>query len=133
MILYRTSLFILTLSVLIISSCTKPVLIGSDFLDDEKASLNFSENFDLEFFTEETDSVIVHAGNNITRQLITYLLGNIDEPVSVFGKYSAEIYAQPVLPSLATALMGATLDSVVLQLRYDTLGNYGAFTESVTI
>src|SRR5688572_12654650 len=130
MTLYRTSLLILILSVLIISSCTKPVLIGSDFLDDEKANLDFVENFDLEFFTEETDSVIVHAGNNITLQLITYLLGNIDE--DVFGKYSAEIYAQPVLPTLATALKDATLDSVVLQLRYDTLGNYGVLSEEVT-
>ncbi|HUR30337.1 MAG TPA: DUF4270 family protein [Saprospiraceae bacterium] len=131
MTFYRSSLFILTLLVLIISSCTKPVLIGSDFLDDEKASLNFVENFDLNFYTEKTDSVIVHSGNNTTLQLVTYLLGNIDEPV--FGKYSAEIYAQPVLPTVATRLMGATLDSVVLQLRYDTLGNYGSLTEPVTI
>lgn len=108
------------------------MLIGSDFLDDEKASLNFAENFELEFFTEETDSVIVHAGNNITRQLITYLLGNIEIDPD-FGKYSAEIYAQPVLPSPVLALKGATLDSVVLQLRYDTLGNYGVLTEQVTI
>ncbi len=130
MVLYRRFLFILTVSVLVAASCTKPVLIGSDFLQDEKASLKFKDDFDLTFYTEKTDSVIVHS-DNVSRQLFTYLLGNVDEPI--FGHYSAEIFAQPILPSTAQILQGATVDSVVLQLRYDTSGTYGSILDPVTV
>ncbi len=131
MVLYRRFLFILTVCVLVAASCTKPVLIGSDFLEDEKASLKVEDNFELSFFTEKTDSVIVHS-KNVSRQLFRYLVGNIDEPV--FGKYSAEIYAQPVLPgTTALELFNSSFDSVVLLLRYDTLGSYGEMNEPVTL
>lgn len=130
MVLYSRLFIILTLSVLIAASCTKPVLIGSDFLEDEKASLKFEDSFDLSFFTEKTDSVIVHS-DNVSLQLITYLCGNVVDPI--LGRYTAEIFAQPILPTVATDLRLASLDSVVLQLRYDTLGNYGTLSEPVTI
>ena len=127
---YRRSLFVLTVFVLVAASCTKPVLIGSDFLQDEKDSLKFKDNFDLSFFTERTDSVLVHS-ENVTRQLYTYILGNINDPI--FGRYSTEIFAQPILSAVGTQLHHATLDSAVLQLRYDTLGLYGSLNEPVTI
>ncbi|MGB3078982.1 MAG: DUF4270 family protein [Saprospiraceae bacterium] len=130
MALYKRLLFVLTLLVLVLASCTKPVLIGSDFLEDEKASLKFKDDFSLSFFTEKTDSVLVH-GADVTSQLYTYLLGELDDPF--FGKAIAEIYAQPILPTVGTELLGATLDSVVLELRYDTLGNYGTIAAPVTI
>ncbi len=130
MALYRRLLFVLTLFILVLASCTKPVLIGSDFLEDEKANLKFKDDFTLSFFTEKTDSVIVHS-NNVSRQLITYLCGELTDPI--FGRSIAEIYAQPILPAVATELIGSTLDSVVLELRYDTLGNYGSLNEPVTI
>lgn len=126
----KGSLFFFLSALLIVGSCTKPVLIGSELLDDEKSDLAFSDSFDLTFYTEPTDSVLVHS-DNVSLQLSTYLLGQIEEPI--FGKYSAEIYAQPVLAIHATPLIGATLDSVVLQLRYDTLGLYGAYNEPVTV
>lgn len=128
--LYRRFFFVLTVVVLAVASCTKPILIGSDFLEDEKSSLKFSDTLDLSFFTEKTDSIIVHS-NNLTNQLTTYLVGNIVEPV--FGKYTAEIFAQPILPTVASELKGSILDSVILQLRYDTLGNYGSLTDPVTL
>ena len=104
---------LLALFILYTFSCTKPVLLGSDFLEEEKANLQFQDNFLLTFFTEKTDSVIVHS-DNVSKQLTTYLCGNVQDPI--FGRYTAEIYAQPILPSIATVLKGATLDSVVLQL-----------------
>lgn len=130
MALYKRLFFVLTLLVLILASCTKPVLIGSDFLEDEKASLKYKDDFSLSFFTEKTDSVIVHSAD-VTSQLYTYLLGELNDPF--FGKATAEIYAQPILPTVGTVLLGATLDSVVLELTYDTLGNYGSLTDPVTI
>jgi hypothetical protein len=112
-------------------SCTKPALIGSDFLEDEKASLQFKDDFMLTFYTEKTDSLVVHSGSNVSKQLFIYTCGSVQDPI--FGHYSSEIYAQPLLPGIATALIGSTLDSVVLQLRYDSLGFYGTRNEPVTI
>lgn len=123
MVLFGRIFFMLSVVILMAAACTKPVLIGSDFLDDEKAGLSYEDDFDLSFFTKKTDSVLVHAGNNVSLQLITYLLGQVDDPV--FGKYSAEIFTQPVIAQQATALQGAILDSIVLSLKYDTLGTYG--------
>jgi len=130
MALYRRLLYVLTLFILVLASCTRPVLIGSDFLEDEKASLNFADDFALSFFTEKTDSVLVHS-ENVSGQLMTYLCGELTDPI--FGKSRAEIYAQPILPTIATELIGSTFDSVVLELRYDTLGNYGSLNDPVTI
>ena len=130
MTIHRRLFFILGLFILYTFSCTKPVLLGSDFLEEEKANLKFKNDFQLTCLTEKTDSVIVHS-DNVSKQLVTYLCGNIQEPI--FGRYSADIYAQPILPSIATVLKGATLDSVVLQLRYDTFGTYGTITDPVTL
>ncbi len=126
MALIRSSLFLFL--VLLIASCTKPVLIGSDFLEDEKASLNFKDDLLLTFHTQKTDSIPVHSPNT---QLITYLLGNLDDPI--FGRSSASIYAQPGLSTITTNLIGSTIDSAFLDLRYDTLGTYGTTNESVTV
>ena len=130
MTMYSRILTVLAGLIFIAFSCTKPALIGSDFLEDEKASLMFRDSFDLSFYTEATDSVIVHS-SNVTKQLSTYLCGSVQDPV--FGTYTASIYAQPLLPGVATTLKGSTLDSVVLQLRYDTFGLYGRLDEPVTL
>ena len=130
MALFSRPLFVLTFFVLVVASCTKPLLIGSDFLEDEKASLDYKDDFGLTFFTKKTDSVIVHS-LDVSRQLYTYLCGELNDPV--FGKSIAEIYAQPILPTVATDLKDGTLDSVLLELRYDTLGSYGDLTTPVTI
>ncbi|MEO6133450.1 MAG: hypothetical protein ABIQ02_16540, partial [Saprospiraceae bacterium] len=104
----RRLLFVLTLFVLVVAACTKPVLIGSDFLEDEKASLHFKDDFPLTFFTQKSDSIIVHS-KNVSLQLFTYLLGELNDPF--FGKAISEIYAQPLLPTVGTELIGGTLDS----------------------
>ncbi|HJW29257.1 MAG TPA: DUF4270 family protein [Saprospiraceae bacterium] len=126
----RLFFFILILSAFVFS-CTQPVTIGSDFLGDEKNGLKFEDHFGLTFHTEKADSIVTHNGDNASYQLSTYLCGNIVEPV--FGRSTAELYVQPLLPTVGTDLIGATIDSVVLQLRYDTLGNYGDLTGPVTL
>ena len=130
MTIHSRFFILLAVFILYTFSCTKPALIGSDFLEDEKALLQFKDSFDLTLYTVKTDSVIVHS-DNTSRQLNTYLIGEVHDPI--FGKYTAEIYAQPLLPGIATALKGSTLDSVVLTLRYDTLGTYGTIQDPVTI
>lgn len=113
------------------AACTRSVQLGADFLDDEKSLLQYSEAFALDLHTEKTDSILVHS-DNVSLQLPFYLLGQVEDPV--FGRYTAELFAQPVLPTVATELIGATLDSVVLALRYDTIGLYGDWgNEPVTL
>ncbi|MEO6130828.1 MAG: DUF4270 family protein, partial [Saprospiraceae bacterium] len=41
--------------------------------------------------------------------------------------------AQPLLPTVGTELIDGALDSIVLELKYDTLGSYGSLSEPVTI
>ena len=122
--------FFLCLLVGLTWSCTQAVTIGSDFLDDQQDDLVYSDAFTLTFNTEKTDSVITYSPN-VSYQLITYLLGNIQE--EIFGLATSEIYTQPQLPIQGTDLIGSFLDSVVLQLRYDTLGSYGDLTAPVTL
>lgn len=112
-------------------SCTKPVTLGSDFLEDEKSDLRFKDDFPLTFHTEKTDSVLTHSGFDLSQQLSTFLCGHVNDPV--FGTYAAEIYAQPIIATVATILKGATLDSVILQLRYDTNGTYSQINTPVTL
>jgi hypothetical protein len=123
-------LFYLCLLVGLTWSCTQAVTIGSDFLDDQKSDLLFADNFKLHFQTLKTDSVITYSPN-ISYQTITYLLGELHDPV--FGPSIAEIYCTPQLATPGTDLIGSTLDSVVLQLKYDTLGLYGDMTDQVTL
>jgi hypothetical protein len=123
-------LFFLCLLLGLTWSCTQAVTIGSDFLDDQKNDLLFADNFTLTFNTEKTDSVVTYSPN-VSYQLITYLVGNLQDPV--FGHSTSEIYTQPQLPVQGTDLIGSTLDSVVLQLRYDTLGLYGDLSSPVTL
>jgi len=123
-------LFFLCLLLGLTWSCTQAVTIGSDFLDDQKSDLLFADTFNLTFNTEKTDSVITYS-ENVSYQLITYLLGNLQDPI--FGHSTSEIYCQPELPVQAIDLKGSKLDSVVLQLRYDTLGLYGDLNSPVTI
>jgi hypothetical protein len=123
-------LFFLCLLLGLTWSCTQAVTIGSDFLEDQKSDLKFLDNFTMNFYTEKTDSIITYSPN-VSYQLVTYLLGNLNDPI--FGHSSASIYTQPQLPVAATDLIGSRLDSVILQLRYDTLGLYGDQTTEVTL
>ena len=111
-------------------SCTQSVTIGSDFLDDESSKLDYMDSFKLVFNTEVTDSVITYSPD-VSHQLATYLLGELNDPI--FGHSFAGIYTQPQLPAAATDLIGSTLDSVILQLRYDTLGLYGDLTSKIKL
>src|SRR5678809_242960 len=115
-------LFFLCLLLGLMWSCTQAVTIGSDFLDDQKSDLQFLDNFTMNFYTQKTDSIITYSPN-VSYQLATYLVGNLNDPI--FGHSSASIYTQPQLPTSALDLKNSFLDSVILQLRYDTLGLYG--------
>lgn len=113
-------------SAIMITACTDGSIIGNDLLGDEEISLNYDENFELSGQTVLGDSVTTYSIATINQ---TYMLGQLDEPI--FGKYSSDIYmgitfnTGPFPNFKNTSLVSYELDSIVLDLEYDSLGFYG--------
>lgn len=107
-------------SAIIITACADGSLIGNDLLGNEELNLEFEDNFELKGQTVLGDSVATYSINTTNQ---TYLLGEVDEPT--FGKYSSDIYTGITFNVTFPDLKDATIDSVVLDLEYDSLGFYG--------
>ncbi len=106
-----------------ITACTDGSIIGNDLLGDEVISLEFEENFELTGQTVLGDSVATYRVNTTNQ---TYMLGEIDEPI--FGKYSSDIYTGISFNTTFPNYGIAEIDSIVLDLEYDSLGFYGDTT-----
>lgn len=108
--------------------CTRPELIGSDLLKDETSELGFTDTVSLLCKMEAVNAVktfSTETGLQITRNLV----GHLDDPY--FGKADASCYTDVFLLSTSSAFLGQIIDSVVLTLRYDTLGSYGDLSQPV--
>ena len=118
--------------VVLIANCTKPTLIGTDLLEDEKAELLFLDDFDLSFTTVRQDSIQTY-GELVADQLINYMCGEINDPI--FGTYSSEIYTQMSLDFNTNPLnlFESQIDSIVMTLQYDTMGLYGDVGKPIDI
>lgn len=112
--------YALFLSAIMITACTDGSIIGNDLLGDEEITLKYDENFELSGQTVKGDSVSTYT---VTLTNQTYLLGEIDDPI--FGKYSSDIYTGITFNSTFPNFENSVLDSVVLDLEYDSLGFYG--------
>jgi hypothetical protein len=104
------------------SACQDSSSIGSNLLEDDKFDVNLINDFSL------TSSIILSDSLKTYRDNVsydTYSVGEIDEPL--FGSKICEIYFRMGLNgSVANPDFNkATLDSMVLILTYDSLGNYG--------
>lgn len=120
-ILARMWVYILALG--LISSCQDPILVGGDFLDDEKLNVGVINFKNISSQTIAGEKVTTHNPSVDSR---TYLLGRLNDPV--YGKVSSELflkfYSQSTLP-LYQDETKLRFDSLVLVLQYDTLGTYG--------
>jgi hypothetical protein len=116
-----TGIFLL-FAVILVAACSKPNIVGSDLLDDERAIFEFSDDFEFSASTVLQDSVRTYT-NVVEDQLLLYLLGEVNDPI--FGKSSSSLYLQPRLGGDARVLIDPIPDSVVLTLVLDTLGRYG--------
>ncbi len=116
-------------SAIIITACTDGSIIGNDLLGDEVITLEFDENFELSGQTVLGDSIATYSINTPNQ---TYMLGEVDEPT--FGRYASDIYTGITFNSTFPNFIpnsvseSVVLDSVVLDLEYDTLGFYGDTT-----
>ncbi len=117
--------FTLLAAVLIgVSSCRKDSVIGSDLLGNEDLSVDFTDTISVKAMTVRGDSVLTYRTGTGAQ---TFMMGTIDEPF--FGKTSSDLYVgarQLVDPIFKDAVM----DSIVLIIKLDTIGNYGSDMES---
>lgn len=108
-------------AIMVISlGCNDGSIIGNDLLENEAIELAFDDNFQLTAKTVSGDSVATFR-SGLTAS--TYLLGQIDDPI--FGKYSSDIYTGISFGSSTPDFSESTIDSVVLELEYDSIGFYG--------
>lgn len=112
--------YALFISAAMITACTDGSIIGNDLIQDEVITLEYDDNFELSGQTVLGDSVATYRVNTTNQ---TYLLGQVDEPT--FGKYSSDIYTGLAFNTIFPNYGIAEIDSVVLDLEYDTLGFYG--------
>ncbi len=120
-----TALAVLIICGILMPACNEPTIIGSDLLEQDKASIGFLDTLSLITTTVEEDSVITF---DINSQSSNYLWGSIDDPI--FGKTDASIYLQFLLSSVnpdfvSTRTHESRFDSIVLGLAYDDRAFYG--------
>lgn len=111
-------------------SCTKPELVGADLLENEASQVRFTDTVSLKCSHELEDAVLTYSEEN-GRQLFRCLVGHLNDPY--FGQADASIYSEIFLLSGSSAFLGTTIDSVVVSLRYDTVGLYGDLTQPVSL
>ena len=107
-------------SALMITACTDGTIIGNDLIGNEVIELDFNDNLEFSGQTTLGDSVATY---RLTTTHQTYMLGQIDEPI--FGKYSSDIYFGMNFNATFPDFSNSVIDSVILDLEYDSIGFYG--------
>jgi hypothetical protein len=100
--------------------CNDGSIIGNDLLGEEAIELAYDDSFELTAKTVRGDSIATFRAGLTSS---TYLLGQIDDPV--FGKYASDIYTGISFGLSTPDFAESTIDSVVLELEYDSIGFYG--------
>lgn len=103
------------------AGCNDGSIIGNDLLEGEAIELAYDDNFALSGKTVRGDSVSTYRRGSINQ---TYMLGQVDDPL--FGKSSSDIYTAMIFGTSLPDFSESLIDSIVLELDYDTLGFYGA-------
>ncbi len=116
---------------LLIAACNNSSIIGEQLLSDEKLDLSYKNNFSIGASTILTDVPISYTftrsnlgeTNLITPE--TGMIGDLNDPK--FGKIKCSLYNKIIYnPNLAIPIFkSVSLDSAVLVIAYDTIGNYG--------
>lgn len=123
---FKRSLFWLVMLCITAIACNDPSNIGSELVAGEFSDIRFTDTLTVQTLSSEQDSVFTYT-NNTASQPSSYLVGNIDEPT--FGSAKAATYISFVLNQTSQAggadFEGATFDSLVLSLAYDSLRTYG--------
>ncbi|MBT8232766.1 MAG: DUF4270 family protein [Saprospiraceae bacterium] len=102
-------------------SCNEEITVGSAILEDTTIGVDFTDSLEIEAKTVLDDSVVVFRTNFDSR---TYLLGEIDDPS--FGFSKANLYLSAANVNVTPPRFDTlTIDSVIMILPLDTLGQFG--------
>ncbi len=110
------NLMAILLAMFIFQGCNDQGELGNEIIDAENFNVFSSDTFSFVAKTLDTDSIV-------SEGLVDYfLIGRTEE--NVFGSFEAAFYTQLSLLSFDQNFEGATVDSVFLELQYDTF-TYG--------
>ena len=128
----RSFQLILLMAITAIFSCSEPTLIGSDLLEEDSVSLNFTDQTPIAGQTVQGDILQTYSPFTAAK-LDNSLLGSFDD--ADFGTGAASIYTQFALGTQsAPDVVGATVDSIILSLAFDTtLAGYGDLAQAFEI
>jgi len=122
----QNSFLLLVISILIsFFACTEPTLIGSDLLDEDQADLNFRNDIPVDVKTILGEPVPTF-NRFQPLQLDHFLLGELED--ENFGTSTASIYTQ-LSKSTGRPESDIIVDSLILSIAYDTVGQYGDFSK----
>ena len=110
--------------------CTQATLVGNDLLDDQIRVVGFTDTFKLRTTVVPEDSIITHSGDN-GPQIIAHKFGVLNDPY--FGRTESVIITEMFLNGIGSAFLDYDVDSVVMTLRLDSIGRYGASDEPIGI
>ena len=119
------------LLVLILSTCTDPIEVGADLLDDDSISLGQTTSLPLDITTVRGDSFLVYPLTN-EASVPRPTFGRIEDPV--FGTTDHSWYVTPfferlngtarVVPDFVNSSGRRRIDSIVLIVELDTAGGF---------
>jgi predicted small secreted protein len=117
------ALAVLTLGMLLVSSCNEASPIGAELVEGDQANIKYTDSVSFNALTVKEDSVLVFDPNP-SIEFNNFFVGDYDDPV--FGNTKADLNAQ-LWPSSIPVFINtdAVLDSIVLILRYDSNDTYG--------
>lgn len=114
-------------------SCNDEISVGSSLLEDGAIGLDYTDSLQLPGKTIFSEPVIVYrSSSNFVHN--TYLLGQIDDPV--FGVSRSELYlSSSIVDNFFPSFDTLRIDSVVMVLPLDTLGQFGqdAVSHSISV
>jgi len=117
------------LIVLVCYGCQEPIIVGSELVSEDEIGLKFNDTLPLISTTILGERVATHfiTGTNTAADVRTYLLGKLSNPI--YGSVSSGLYFTfslgTSLPTFSEETNPIRFDSMVLLLRYDTIGNSG--------
>lgn len=130
--LLRVCVAAFTLLLIVVgTSCTEPITVGSDLLEDDRVNVGFNGGLEISTTTVLDDSIQMYDATNGGR-LSRYLLGSTED--DIFGLTSRGVYITPELLRGGAGLVQPPLwldndsfivDSLILVLPYDTASLYG--------
>jgi hypothetical protein len=109
-------LVFVTAGLLSVTGCSKPSELGLSLVENNATQIFYTDTLSMTMETVPTEPLL---SNNRSR----WLCGAYTDPI--FGKTVSSVYVNFRLTTTNAAFPGASLDSLVLTLQYDSIGHYG--------